>query len=59
MTLQGLTGTLGDLNATQDVPTAGAYCSLDPEQVLTLIIHGFYSIAHVQNVTTFGTACIE
>ena len=31
MTLQGLTGTLGDLNANlQDVPTAGAYCSLDP-----------------------------
>tara|TARA_B100002019_G_scaffold190210_1_gene164452 strand:+ start:7531 stop:12444 length:4914 start_codon:yes stop_codon:yes gene_type:complete len=60
MTLQGLTGTLGDLNANLTRrPTAGAYCSLDPgtgpDADYTWIST---KSPYVQNVTTFGTACI-
>jgi hypothetical protein len=59
-TLAGLTGTLGSVNAygTQR-PTAGAYTSLDPgwgpdDERAWITERSPY----VQNVTTFGTACI-
>ena len=59
-TVQGLTGTLGSANAygTQR-PTAGAYVSLDPswgpnQETAWITTRSPY----VQNVTTFGTACV-
>jgi hypothetical protein len=59
-TLAGLTGTLGAANAygTQR-PTAGAYTSLDPgwgpdDERVWITERSPY----VQNVTTFGTACV-
>ena len=59
-TLAGLTGTLGSANiyGTQR-PTAGAYTSLDPgwgpdDERVWITERSPY----VQNVTTFGTACI-
>ena len=60
MTFQGLSGTLGTANSygTQR-PTAGAYASLDPGAGpgdTTVWI--FARSPYVQNVTTFGTACI-
>ena len=60
MTLQGLTGTLGDLNANLTRrPTAGAYCSLDPGTGPDAEYAWISTKSpYVQNVTTFGTACI-
>ena len=59
-TIQGLSGTLGSANAygTQR-PTAGAYVSLDPgwgpnQETAWITTRSPY----VQNVTTFGTACV-
>ena len=60
MTLQGLTGTLGAPNAfLTRRPTAGAYVSLDPgngpdDESVWISSKSPY----IQNVTTFGTACI-
>ena len=60
MTLQGLSGTLGSPNefGTRR-PSAGAYVSLDPgngnNDTAVWIIN---KSPYVQNVTTFGTACI-
>lgn len=60
MTLQGLVGTLSDLNEyLTRRPTGGAYVSLDPGtgpndtsvQITT-------KSPYIQNVTTFGTGCI-
>jgi hypothetical protein len=60
MTLQGLSGTLSTANSygTQR-PTAGAYASLDPGSGPADTSVWIYSKSpYVQNVTTFGTACI-
>lgn len=60
MTLSGLTGTLGPVNQfLTKRPTAGAYASLDPGWGTTheAVWVGNRS-PYVQNVTTFGTACI-
>jgi hypothetical protein len=60
MTLQGLSGTLGSLNAYGTRrPSAGAYASLDPgwgpnHEEVWIIARSPY----VQNVTTFGNGCI-
>ena len=59
-TVQGLTGSLGSVNAYGTRrPTAGAYASLDPgwgpDDELAWITN---KSPYVQNVTTFGTACI-
>ena len=60
MTVQGLTGTLVGPNAYGTYrPTAGAYVSLDPgwgpnDQRVWITTRSCY----VQNVTTFGTACV-
>ncbi len=60
MTLQGLSGTLGDVNIYfTRRPTAGAFVSLDPgsgpdDQSVWILNKSCY----VQNITTFGTACI-
>ena len=60
MTLKGLSGSLGPLNefGTQR-PTAGAYVSLDPgagpaDNTVWIDTRSPY----IQNVTTFGTACV-
>jgi hypothetical protein len=59
-TVAGLTGTLGSANAFGTKrPTAGAYTSLDPgwgpdDERVWITARSPY----VQNVTTFGTACI-
>ena len=60
MTLQGLTGTLGSANAYfTKRPTAGAFVSLDPGAGPTdTSVHITTKSAYVQNVTTFGTACV-
>lgn len=60
MTLQGLTGTLGSPNTFGTRrPTAGAYVSLDagwgPNDTSVWITT---KSPYVQNVTTFGTACV-
>ncbi len=60
MTLQGLVGTLGALNSFGTRrPTAGAYVSLDPgtgpSDTSVWITN---KSPYIQNVTTFGTACI-
>lgn len=60
MTVRGLTGTLGNLNSYNTRrPTAGAYAALDPgygpdDQSVWVGTKSPY----VQNVSTFGTACI-
>ena len=60
LTLRGLSGTLGALNANlTQRPTAGAYASLDPgwgqaDDSVWIVGRSPY----IQNVTTFGTACI-
>ena len=60
MTVQGLTGTLGAENAFGTKrPSAGAYVSLDPgwgpdDQRVWVTTKSCY----VQNVTTFGDACV-
>lgn len=60
MTMQGLSGTLGDPNQyLTRRPTAGAYVSLDPgtgpdDNSVWITNKSCY----VQNVTTFGTGCI-
>ena len=60
LTVQGLTGTLGAPNAYGTRrPTAGAYTSLDPgwgpnDESVWITTRSCY----VQNVTTFGTACV-
>ena len=60
MTLQGLTGVLGTPNQyLTRRPTAGAFVSLDPgtgpdDETVWITNKSCY----VQNVTTFGTACI-
>ncbi len=60
MTLSGLTGTLGPVNANgTQRPTAGAYASLDPgygptDKNVWIQTRSPY----VQNVTTFGTGCV-
>lgn len=61
MTLQGLSGILPD--GTNDYgtkePTAGAFVSLDPgEGPDDTTVHITSKSPYVQNVTTFGTACI-
>jgi hypothetical protein len=60
MTLKGLTGFLGTANAyLTKRPTAGAYVSLDPgtgPSDTTVWISS--RSPYVQNVTTFGTACV-
>jgi hypothetical protein len=59
-TVQGLTGTLGSANAYgTSRPSAGAFVSLDPgwgpeDQTVWITTRSPY----VQNVTTFGTACV-
>ena len=60
MTLQGLSGTLGSINAAGTRrPTAGAFVGLDPgtgtaDSTVWITTKSPY----VQNVTTFGTACV-
>ena len=60
MTLQGLTGALGNPNQyLTRRPSAGAYVSLDPgagpdDETVWITTKSCY----VQNVTTFGTGCI-
>ena len=60
MTLQGLSGTLGQPNDNLTRrPTAGAYVSLDPATgVADTYAHITTKSPYVQNVTTFGTGCI-
>jgi hypothetical protein len=60
MTIQGLTGTLGPVNSYGTKrPTAGSFVSLDPgfgpNHIEAWITN---RSPYVQNVTTFGTACI-
>ena len=59
-TLQGLSGTLGDVNQyLTKRPTAGAYVSLDPGSGPSdATVHIINKSPYVQNVTTFGTGCI-
>jgi len=59
-TINGLTGTLGSVNAYGTKrPSAGAFVSLDPgwgpAHTATWIIN---KSPYIQNVTTFGTGCI-
>jgi len=60
MTLQGLSGTLGEVNSFfTRRPSAGAFVSLDPgtgpnDESVWITTKSCY----VQNVTTFGTACV-
>lgn len=60
MTLKGLSGTLGNLNAYGTRrPTAGAYVSLDPGQNSADSTAWITTRSpYIQNVTTFGTGCI-
>ena len=60
MTLQGLSGTLGQPNDNLTRrPTAGAYVSLDPATgPADVYAHITTKSPYVQNVTTFGTGCI-
>ena len=60
MTLQGLTGILGSPNSylTQR-PISGAFVSLDPGTGPTdTSVHIINKSPYIQNVTTFGTACV-
>ena len=61
MTLQGLAGVLpiGTNDYGTRLPTAGAFVSLDPgEGPDDTTVHITSKSPYVQNVTTFGTACI-
>mgnify|MGYP001062179415 CR=1 FL=1 len=60
MTVQGLTGTLGVANSYGTKrPTAGAYVSLDPGWgTADTRVWITNKSCYVQNVTTFGTACV-
>ena len=60
MTLSGLVGTLGPLNAyLTSRPTAGAYVSLDPGKgPYDTSAWIFRKSPYVQNVTTFGSGCV-
>jgi hypothetical protein len=60
MTFNGLTGTLGAVNVYgTSRPTAGAYVSLDPGYgVADTDVHITDKSPYVQNITTFGTACV-
>ena len=60
MTWQGLTGTLSAVNAYGTKrPSAGAYVSLDPGYgPADTNVHILTRSPYIQNVTTFGTACI-
>ena len=60
MTFNGLTGTLGAVNIYgTSRPTAGAYVSLDPGYgVADTDVHITDKSPYVQNITTFGTACV-
>jgi hypothetical protein len=59
-TLSGLTGTLGAANSYgTSRPSAGAYVSLDPgEGVDDRLVWIHNKSPYIQNVSTFGTACI-
>ena len=60
MTLKGLEGTLGPINefGTRR-PTAGAYVSLDPGNgIMDTDVWIVNRSPYIQNVTTFGTACV-
>ena len=59
-TLQGLTGTLGAVNAYGTKrPSAGAFISLDPGTGPgDTSVHITSKSSYVQNVTTFGTGCV-
>jgi len=59
-TVSGLTGTLGAANTYGTKrPTAGAYVSLDPGfNPYDTRVHITNKSPYVQNVSTFGTACI-
>jgi len=60
LTLQGLQGTLqNSQTSTFQIPTAGAYVSLDPGLGPNdTAVHITTRSPYVQNVTTFGTGCI-
>ena len=60
MTLQGLTGTLGDAGTYGTFrPTAGAYVGLDPgDGPDDSSVHIINKSPYIQNVTTFGTGCV-
>lgn len=60
MTLQGLYGVLGSLTSTNTRrPSAGAYVSLDPGNGINdESVWIKTKSPYIQNVTTFGTACI-
>ena len=60
MTLQGLSGTLGAANEyLTRRPTAGAFVGLDPGTGPTdTSVHITSKSPYVQNVSTFGTACV-
>jgi len=60
MTLQGLSGTLGGVNAYGTKrPSAGAFVSLDPGSgVGDTTVHISTKSPYIQNITTFGTGCI-
>ncbi len=60
MTLQGITGTLGTVNAYGTKrPSAGAFVSLDPGAgIADTTVHITSKSPYIQNVTTFGTGCI-
>lgn len=60
MTVVGLSGELGDLNTNLTRrPTAGAYAALDPGYgVSDSTVWIVDKSPYVQNVTTFGTACV-
>jgi len=60
MTLQGLTGTLGTVNAYGTKrPNAGAYVSLDPGTGISdTNTHITSKSPYIQNITTFGTGCV-
>jgi hypothetical protein len=60
MTLRGLSGTLGAVNSYGTRrPSAGSYVSLDPGfGISDTNAHITNKSPYVQNVTTFGTACV-
>ena len=60
MTLQGLSGTLGSVNAYGTKrPSAGAYVSLNPGTGPTdTSVHITSKSPYIQNITTFGTGCV-
>ena len=60
MTLQGLSGTLGSVNAYGTKrPSAGAFVSLDPGTGASdTSVHITSKSPYIQNITTFGAGCI-